>query len=68
MSKPPFRLNLTAAHAKLLEELLSKCAVGAQDAAELGSLYAQVVQARKHYGLVGYEPPAQQSAPPPNGK
>lgn len=51
MSKPLFRLNLTAAQVRLLHELTQKVSVTAQDATSMGGIYSQVQAARKYYGL-----------------
>jgi len=61
MSKPLFRLNLTAGQTRLLMQLLARSVVTAAEAAELGALYAQVKQAQKHWGLDDEPLPA----PPP---
>lgn len=64
MSKPLFRLQLTAAQVRLLAELLTKVAVSVQDATSMGGLYAQVRAGQKHYGI-GEAPPASPPAAPP---
>lgn len=64
MSKPLFRLNLTAAQTVLLAELVSKVAVPAAQAGALAGIFDQIQAAKKYWGCSDISP----LPPPADGK
>jgi len=62
MSKPLFRIDVTAEQTELLFELLSRAAVNAPKAASLGGLWTQVFKGAKYYGIDVIKAPV---VPPP---
>jgi hypothetical protein len=62
MSKPLFRMNITATQASLLNELISKVAVSADKAGAMAGIFDQVQAAKKYWGVVDPAPPAPPTA------
>jgi len=64
MSKPLFRIDVTAEQAELLHELLSRSMAPVQKAQALGGLWVQVKKAAKHYGVEPKPAPIVPPSPP----